>query len=75
MPGAIHWLRYRQHARGVLATALPAAIAARLDAVQFFVDRPQVREAVRTLLAACPDVERALSRLSVDLKVAGAPFR
>ncbi len=43
----------------------PAAIAARLDAVQFFVERAGVREAVRELLAACPDLERALSRLSV----------
>ena len=43
----------------------PAAIAARLDAVQFFAEMTPVREALRELLSACPDVERALSRISL----------
>jgi DNA mismatch repair protein MutS len=44
---------------------LPEAIIARLDAVQFFVDRPEVRAALRTRLRHCPDLERALTRLSL----------
>ncbi|WP_152415438.1 DNA mismatch repair protein MutS [Caenispirillum salinarum] len=43
----------------------PAEIDARLDAVQFFVEAPTVREDVRERLKRCPDVERALSRLSL----------
>src|SRR5262249_59642720 len=43
----------------------PAAIAARLDAVQFFVDRPEMRAALRERLKRCPDIERALTRLSL----------
>jgi DNA mismatch repair protein MutS len=43
----------------------PAAIGARLDAVGFFIDAPHVRDSVRDLLAACPDLERSLSRLTV----------
>jgi DNA mismatch repair protein MutS len=43
----------------------PAAIAARLDAVQFFVDRPEARAAVRERLQRSPDIERALTRLSL----------
>ncbi len=43
----------------------PAAIAARLDAVQFFVDRPEARAALRERLKHCPDIERALTRLSL----------
>ncbi|WP_404386436.1 DNA mismatch repair protein MutS [Caenispirillum salinarum] len=43
----------------------PAEIDARLDAVQFFVEAPTVREDVRDRLKQCPDVERALSRLSL----------
>ncbi len=39
----------------------PAAIAARLDAVQFFVDRPELRATVRERLRQCPDIERALT--------------
>jgi len=42
-----------------------AAIDARLDAVQFFVDRPEMRAAVRERLRRCPDIERALTRLSL----------
>src|SRR5208282_3965706 len=43
----------------------PAPIAARLDAVQFFVDRPETRAALRERLRHCPDIERALTRLSL----------
>jgi len=43
----------------------PAAIAARLDAVQFFVERGDVRQALRERLRGCPDIERALTRLSL----------
>src|SRR5580700_1973437 len=44
---------------------LPERVMARLDAVQFFVDRPEVRAALRARLRHCPDLERALTRLSV----------
>jgi DNA mismatch repair protein MutS len=43
----------------------PAAVNARLDAVQFFVERPDVRAALRERLKHCPDIERALTRLSL----------
>ncbi len=43
----------------------PAAIAARLDGVAFFVAAPGARSAVRDALARAPDIERALSRLGV----------
>jgi len=43
----------------------PAAIAARLDAVQFFVDGPELRAAIRERLKHCPDIERALTRLTL----------
>jgi len=43
----------------------PAAIGNRLDMVQFFVDDERLRESVRGLLKRCPDLERALSRLTV----------
>ncbi|KAF0144120.1 MAG: mutS, partial [Rhodospirillaceae bacterium] len=43
----------------------PAAITERLDAVQLFHDNAVVRATVREKLHRCPDVERALSRLSV----------
>jgi DNA mismatch repair protein MutS len=42
-----------------------AAIALRLDAVQFFVERAELREEVRQHLRPCPDIARALSRLSL----------
>lgn len=42
-----------------------AAIAQRLDAVTFFVDNPPIRTSLVTILKRCPDVERALSRLSL----------
>ncbi len=43
----------------------PAAIAARLDAVGYFIDCPDTRTAVRERLRHCPDLERALTRLSL----------
>ncbi|MBF0327160.1 DNA mismatch repair protein MutS [Magnetospirillum moscoviense] len=43
----------------------PAAIERRLDAVAFFVDQSSVRETLRHDLKRCPDIERALSRLSL----------
>ena len=42
-----------------------AAIAERLDAVQFYVDRSEARSALREHLRHCPDIERALTRLSL----------
>src|ERR1700724_2465956 len=43
----------------------PAAIGARVDAVEFFVDRPELRAVLRERLRHCPDIERALTRLSL----------
>jgi DNA mismatch repair protein MutS len=43
----------------------PAAIAGRCDMVGFFIDEPEVRADVRAALRTCPDMERALSRLSL----------
>ena len=43
----------------------PAAIAGRLDMVTFFVDHEELRSAVRSALKACPDMERALSRINL----------
>ena len=42
-----------------------AAIEERLDTLQFFVDDGRLRESVRGLLGRCPDMERALTRLTV----------
>ena len=42
-----------------------AAITARLDAIQFYVDHPEARSALRERLRHCPDIERALTRLSL----------
>jgi DNA mismatch repair protein MutS len=41
------------------------AIAARLDAVEFYVDHPEARAMLRECLRRCPDIERALTRLSL----------
>jgi DNA mismatch repair protein MutS len=41
------------------------AISARLDAVQFFVAGERLRQDCRAILARCPDMARALSRLSL----------
>src|SRR5260370_39981564 len=43
----------------------PAGITAPLDAVQFFIDQPEARAAVRKRLDRCPGIERALTRLSL----------
>ncbi|HUT49370.1 MAG TPA: DNA mismatch repair protein MutS [Alphaproteobacteria bacterium] len=43
----------------------PARIAERLDMVAFFVDNEGARRGVRERLKRCPDLERALSRLTV----------
>jgi len=43
----------------------PRAIGERLDAVEYFVASADHRALVRDRLAQCPDIERALSRLSV----------
>jgi DNA mismatch repair protein MutS len=43
----------------------PAAINERLDAIAWFMERPSVGSRLREALRACPDMERALSRLSV----------
>ena len=42
-----------------------AAIERRLDMAAFFVEREGTRERLRTLLRGCPDIERALSRLTL----------
>ncbi len=42
-----------------------AAIAGRLDTVGFFAHGERAREDVRRLLKGCPDVERALTRLTL----------
>jgi DNA mismatch repair protein MutS len=44
----------------------PAAIAERLDLVEFFVERPELRADIRAALSVVPDMLRALSRLSLD---------
>src|SRR5712671_4028518 len=43
----------------------PAAIGARLDAVQFMSDRGDMRRDLRQILRRIPDIERALTRLSL----------
>ncbi len=43
----------------------PAAIGARLDTVQLFVEDERRRGDLRQLLRQCPDMERALSRLAL----------
>jgi len=43
----------------------PAAIAARLDLVQFLVEDEPRRNTLRAALRRCPDIGRALSRLSL----------
>ena len=52
---------------GQLAAPLtdPDAIGERLDAVQALVDDGRLRDDLRTLLRACPDAERALTRLGL----------
>ena len=45
----------------------------RLDCVQFFVDNPRQRDDVREQLRGCPDMERALSRISVGRGIGHHP--
>ena len=42
-----------------------AAINRRLDMVEFFTSYARIREDLRAVLKACPDIERAVSRLSL----------
>jgi DNA mismatch repair protein MutS len=44
----------------------PALIAARLDAVAYFLEKPEIRAALRARLARAPDLARAVSRLSLQ---------
>lgn len=44
----------------------PAAIAARQDAVAFFLDDPALRADLRKALAAAPDIPRSLSRIAMQ---------
>ncbi|MFR2532726.1 MAG: DNA mismatch repair protein MutS, partial [Alphaproteobacteria bacterium] len=37
----------------------------RLDVIEFFMNHPRLREDIRELLKSCPDMERAVSRLSL----------
>ena len=43
----------------------PARINARLDMVRFLIDEEALRESLRAGLKRCPDIERALARLSL----------
>jgi DNA mismatch repair protein MutS len=43
----------------------PAAIADRLDMVQFFIDHDRLREDLRGALRRCADIERSLARLTL----------
>ena len=52
-----------EHLAGPLT--MPDAIAARLDAIAFLVDRGDIRATVRERLRHCPDIERAMTRLSL----------
>ncbi len=42
-----------------------AEINNRLDVIEFFINYPHIREDFRMVLKSCPDVERAVSRLSL----------
>lgn len=44
----------------------PAAINARLDAVEFFTKKQSTRDDTREFLRGCADIERSLARLSLD---------
>ena len=43
----------------------PRAVNTRLDAVAFFVDDERLRDGLRAMLRRCPDIERAMARLSL----------
>ncbi len=42
-----------------------AEINQRLDVIEFFINYPRLRDDIREILKSCPDMERAVSRLSV----------
>ncbi|MGC1577557.1 MAG: DNA mismatch repair protein MutS [Beijerinckiaceae bacterium] len=44
----------------------PAAVGKRLDAVAYFVERPELRAEIRARLRRIPDILRALTRLALD---------
>ncbi|MBV9568030.1 MAG: DNA mismatch repair protein MutS [Hyphomicrobiales bacterium] len=44
----------------------PAAVNARLDAVGYFIERPELRDEIRGRLRRIPDILRALTRLALD---------
>jgi DNA mismatch repair protein MutS len=52
-------------ARLAAPLTVPAEIAARQDMVAFFVAEERLRETLRGTLRRCPDVERALSRVTL----------
>ena len=57
----------RELARALSAPSTdPAEIGRRLETVSWFVDGQRLREDLRRMLAEMPDMERALSRLSLD---------
>ena len=43
----------------------PEKINSKLDAVQFFIERSSLQGDIRDFLSMCPDIERAVSRLSL----------
>src|SRR5579859_1922270 len=43
----------------------PAEINRRLDYIEYFVDRPSLRDEMRDSLRRCPDIARALSRITL----------
>ncbi|MBV9519493.1 MAG: DNA mismatch repair protein MutS [Hyphomicrobiales bacterium] len=53
---------------GRLASPLiePGAVKARLDAVGYFIERPELRGEIRARLRRIPDILRALTRLALD---------
>ena len=44
----------------------PAAIGTRLDAVAYFIERPELRAEIRARLRRIPDILRALTRIALD---------
>jgi DNA mismatch repair protein MutS len=54
------------HTRLAAPLTDPDAVARRFDQVEFFVTGTAAREAVRDALKAFPDIERALSRLTLE---------
>ncbi|MGD9638636.1 MAG: DNA mismatch repair protein MutS [Alphaproteobacteria bacterium] len=44
----------------------PSRINHRLDLVEFFINASEARKTLRTIFMKCPDIERAVSRISLD---------